>query len=708
MGNNLSHLKLKTTYRSDVDSLLKDFYIPALSKATIYQRSVAYFTSSSLAYAARGVTALLENGGRLELIASPALTEDDVEAINHGYASRKDKMREILMDGFQLNESYLVRKRLEALAWLVAENRLEVKIAFRTDEYGRFKRGIYHEKIGVIRDSIGNFISFSGSANESEGGLIANFESVPVYWSWNDPQQRASEISEYFRKLWKDETRGLRVIGFTDVASELLDQFKSLNPPTHSQEVQAEIDAEIILPPRSQIKGDLVLPRHITLRDYQCDVITEWLRNNGRGVFSLATGTGKTITALASATRLRAARRLEALLVICPYQNLVTQWCDELRQFGADPIEAFRSRDTWHSRLAGELARPRESNDPLLTVVTTFATLGTTAFQDLIPSFPRLSMIIADEAHHVGSVSLYNRLPEGGFPFRLGLSATPERWQDEDGTDRILGWFGPILEPQIRVSDAIEMGALCPYYYHPVFIELDELEAQRYQELTRRIAKLLGEGHTFATSPQLARLLHERSSFIATVKGKTDALEKLVRETANVSRTLVYCGSGSVDLGDAEDAETIRHVDHVVDLLGNRLSLRVAKYTAETSITDRSKIIQQLVDRDLQAVVAINCLDEGVDIPCIETAIILSSSTNPRQFVQRRGRVLRKFEGKEHARLYDMVVLPSTSDDPSDAERLLMERELTRYLEFARAAINGTSAEREILPHQHRFGLLHL
>ena len=211
MGNDLSQLNLKTTYRSSTDNLLKDFYIPALSKAKLYQRSVAYFTSSSLAVAARGVTALLENGGRLELIASPELTRDDVEAINKGYASREDKMREILLDQFQFSESNVERRRLEALAWLVAENRLEVKIAFRTDSYGRLKRGIYHEKIGVIRDSIGNYIAFSGSANESEGGLVTNFESIPVYWSWDDLQQRALEISKNFHSLWRDETRGLRV-----------------------------------------------------------------------------------------------------------------------------------------------------------------------------------------------------------------------------------------------------------------------------------------------------------------------------------------------------------------------------------------------------------------------------------------------------------------------------------------------------------------
>lgn len=707
MGSDLTSLQLKTTYRSDTDSLLRDFYIPALSLATVYQRSVAYFTSGSLAHAARGVSALVDNGGRLELIASPVLTEEDVDAINQGYETREAKMRRILLERFDLDECSLTKKRLEALAWLVAEDRLDVKIAFRTDLYGRFQRGIYHEKIGVIRDGANNFVSFAGSANESEGGLVTNFESVPVYWSWNDAQGRAAEIENYFKRLWSDSTRGLRVIAFTDVASELLQRYRPSNRPTMTEEVDAEVDADIIAPLTIQDPKGLSLPAHISLRDYQCDVIAAWIRNNGRGVYSLATGTGKTITAIATATRLRVARRLEALLVLCPYQNLVVQWCEELRSFGADPIEAFRSREFWHQRLVGELARPRGPHDPLLTVVTTFATLGTPAFQNLLASFPRQSMLIADEAHHVGSASLHQLLPDRGFPFRLALSATPQRWQDEDGTDRILNWFGPILEPQIGVPDAIRMGALCPYYYTPLFIELDELEAQRYQELTRKIAALLSQGHTFATSTQLAKLLHERSSFIATVKGKTESLKSLLLKEENLSRTLVYCGTGSVDL-DGDSAEVIRHVDHIVDVLGNELGVRVAKYTAETSISERGKIIQQLIEKDLQAVVAINCLDEGVDIPCVETAIILSSSTNPRQFVQRRGRVLRKFAGKSHARLFDMVVIPSGNDDPSEGERALMEKELRRYLEFARAAINGAQAERMILPLQDRFGLLHL
>lgn len=708
MSTKLSDLPLKTTYRSDRDSLLRDFYLPALSRATVYQRSAGYFTSASLSHAARGLTALIDGGGRLELIAAPMLTSEDIDAIRDGYVSRDDRIRASLLSEFAVTVSSLESRRLEALSWLIANDRLDVKIAFRVDPWGRCLPGIYHEKIGVIRDGHGDYVAFAGSANETEGGLITNFESIPVYWSWDDPQQRAHEIAANYEKLWADDTRGLRVLRFPEVAEEALRPYQPTNRPTQSQELELESSIDPLAQEFRTKSSTLRLPERITLRDYQVAIITEWLKNRGRGTFALATGTGKTVTALAAAARVRQAERLSALLVVCPYQNLVTQWAEEIRDFGGDPILAFHSRSDWHERLSRELLQPRSPQDPLLVVVTTFSTFGTPAFKDLLGQFPDQSMLIADEAHHIGSESSLSSLPALGFPLRLALSATPERHLDDEGTDKLLAWFGEVLEPRIGVREAIDMGALCPYYYHPTRIDLSAIEAEKYLEFSQRIASLMSAGHRIGESAQLGKLLLDRSAFLSHLEGKLTALSEIVQELEHVEKTLVYCGAGAAASDEDVGAELTKHVDVVVALLGDELGIRVQKYVATTRLEDRARFIGQLVSGDLQAIVAINCLDEGVDIPCIETAILMSSSTNPRQFVQRRGRVLRKHPGKEFAHVYDMIVVPKLTREVSKSEKSLMKREMTRYLEFARSAENGAEAERAVLPILEEFDLLHL
>jgi len=706
----LKDLNLKTTYRSGTDNLLTDFYHPALSRAKIYQRAVGYFTSKSLAHAARGVAALLKNDGSIQLIASPHLTDDDIDALNSGYGSREERLQALVSEKFDLDDCDWVSKRLEVLSYLVSQNKMDVKIAFRVDKYGRHTNGLYHEKIGVIHDAQSEYISFRGSANETEGGLITNFESIPVHWSWDDSQGRAAEIAEYFKKLWDDRTPGLKVLPFTDCARDLLEPYKPAYTPSIEQEKEEEF-ASIKPDGKSPSQPDgPCIPENIKLRDYQESVIDAWIANNGRGIYALATGTGKTVTALATATRLRYGGKLQAILVICPYRNLVTQWSTELKKFGVEAICAFQSRSTWHAKLTGELARPRSNKDAVLTVVTTFTTFGSEAFQALLNSFPRKTLLIADEAHHVGSNSLSDLVPkpDRGFPYRLALSATPERYQDEEGTKKIIDLFGPILEPRIGVAEAIEMGALCSYFYHPTFIELDEYESERYRELTSRAAKLISMQKNESTNAELRKILRDRTKFIAGVKGRFDFLKWYV-ENNEIRRTLIYCGAGSVDLEGTDSSEAIKQVDQIVDLLGNELGIRVAKYTAETRPNARKAIVRQLVEEELQAIVAINCLDEGVDIPCIESAILLTSGEDPRQFIQRRGRVLRTFVGKKHATIYDLIVLPAKRiGEASIGERNIVEKEIIRYLEFARTAKNRAEVEKRLLPLQEEYGLLHL
>lgn len=702
----LSELTLKTRYRSGEDNLLNDFYIPTLSLAFVYHRSVGYFTSNSLAIAAKGVAALIKNGGKMKLIASPSLTEEDVEAINLGHSKVEDKVLQNISNHFLCNEDNYTKYRLSVLSELIRENRLEIKIAIKINNAGKYVHGIYHEKLGVIKDAFGNYVSFEGSANETTGGIVANFERLPVHTSWKDPEGRAEEIDHDFRSLWGNATVGLEVIPFTDITSDLLKQYRRRHPPKLAD------DYELIPSQNNEVvnstEDNFVPPPEISLRPYQLKIINNWFEHKNKGIYSLATGTGKTISAISTACRLRKEGKLAGLLILCPLKNLVEQWDDELKKFGLKPLLAYMTRDSWEGPLHEELFFGRDHTHPeLLTVVTTFSTFASDTFQRYLKQFPEDSMLIADEAHHLGSENRFSTLPENGFKNKLALSATPERHNDSEGTEELINYFGNILDPRKSVGEAIQDGFLCPYYYHPIFVELKENERIVEDKYHSRMSELLASGERFGKSKLLEQLIIKINKSVPLHNGKINALKELLN-TKDFYKTLVYCGVGSIDASTITDfdKDRMKIVDIVMDIIGNTFSIPVDKYTAETKFNDRKRIISQLEDDTIRCLIAMNCLDEGVDIPCVQNAIILSSSNNPRQFIQRRGRVLRKHEGKPHACIYDMITLPSSSSNLEDLEIELLKYESLRYMDFAKDAINHLECERLLWEYKKKLGQL--
>ncbi len=210
MGN-LSELKLDISYRSDSDNVVTDFYVPCLAQSRLYRRAAGYFTSYGLAVAAKGIAQLIRTGGKLQLVVSPFLTEADIKAMEAGYQTREQVLRGAVFRDIENAESELIRHRLSALAWLISVGGLDVKLAFRVDpETDRIRSGIFHEKIGIFSDDKNNHVAFTGSQNETESGLLENFESIDVFCSWRDPEARVARKLQAFGKLWSDETSGPR------------------------------------------------------------------------------------------------------------------------------------------------------------------------------------------------------------------------------------------------------------------------------------------------------------------------------------------------------------------------------------------------------------------------------------------------------------------------------------------------------------------
>jgi DNA phosphorothioation system restriction enzyme len=683
MKTQLKNIEFKEEYRTDVGNIVDDFYIPALSACSLYRRAVGYFTSNSIHLAMQGISELIANGGKMQLIASPNLAEEDIQAINKGYKTRQEIVASAIAKAIPEEPApTLASSQWEVLAWMVAQGTLDIKIAIPAAEK---LSGLYHEKLGIFSDASGSYVAFSGSANETSGGLLSNFETIDVFTSWRDGSRTKRKI-ENFERLWDNQTATLEVIPFPEacrikVLQHLPKRLRILKPSQRPVPVNT-----------------FAIPEEKPLREYQVKAIKNWLSNHGRGVLQMATGSGKTITGLACAQKIFSSGHLDALIVVCPYIHLVTQWDIECRSFGLKPILCYKKTSNWLPFLNSGLASKVHLNEIPLTVIVTQTTFASDSFQTRIKHFPKKTMILADEVHNMGASGVRTFLPEQ-ISFRLGLSATPERWYDEEGTTSLYSYFGKILEPIFTLKDALDAGALCKYSYHPILIPLNEEEAREYRVLSALIARASGSGIEHKGS-RAEKLLIKRARLIATAEGKQTALELLMRKRPEFSHHLFYCGDGTIE---TDDGEMSKHADVIIDILSKRLGARVAKFTAENSSEERSALLAAFQKGDLQGLVAIRCLDEGVDVPSIKTAVILASSTNPRQFIQRRGRILRKSPGKKAAEIFDMIVYPPFSDVNSASERSLVKKEMRRYSEFAELASNAPEAKRILWKLQEHF-----
>ncbi|UTG82724.1 DEAD/DEAH box helicase family protein [Bacillus paranthracis] len=702
----LSTLVLNEEYRSDKCNLVNEFYVPCLSNSVIYKRSVGYFTSQSLAMVAKGLIQLINNGGRLQLIASPKLEEKDIEAIELGYEARKDIITKVLLRQLDNIEENIIKQRLGFLAKLIAEDRLDFKIAVPKD---RIQKGIYHEKLGVFEDDLGNIVAFSGSANETEGGLVRNFEQIDVFCSWKKADaKRANSKKLNFEELWKDNTNNLQIMNFTSAIRAKLIKFKQYAPSIDPDVVyQGRNNVEIL---NKRLEKKPALPKDLHLRDYQKDAIKSWFLNDGSGIYEMATGTGKTITALATGVILYQKISELALIIVCPYAHLVEQWAKEAKIFNFDPVLAYDSKKLWINILNQKIVSYNIGNSSNLCVITTNKTFISPSFQESIRKIKKSSMLIVDEAHHLGAKKSIENLSED-INYRLAISATPYRWMDSIGTQKIMEYFAPGVIFSFGLEKAIGV-FLTEYYYYPHIVTLTYEESERYYELSKRIARYNNYQTSnleidLSTEQFLKRLLIKRAKLIGRAVNKTKLLYTILKEKANSKYNIFYCGDETVD--------GVRQIEEVTKMLGNDLGMRVQTFTSKESNEERKRILGEFENGDLQGLVAIKCLDEGIDIPITETAYILASSTNPREFIQRRGRVLRKHPNKKYSYIHDFIVIPRGLDEVEkekpetfNIERALIRKELKRVDEFARLSRNAPEARMMVLEIKKKYNLLDL
>ena len=706
--------KVKSEYRSLIDNVVQDFYIPLLKDAVSYKRAVGFFSSSSLVEISKGIAGMAAEGGKIQIVASPYLSDEDIDAIRHGYEDRNKIIERALLT--QISEKptdYYSMERLNLLAALIADGVMDIQIAYTEDKHGI---GMYHEKMGIIEDVYGDKIAFSGSNNESATAMTINYETMDVFRSWGDSSEieRVRLKENAFYSIWHDTEPNIKVLKFPNITDALIERYRR-KPANFA--IDDEQFAKRMLTYASKISdisstyGGPIgarVPDDITLREYQKDAISVWVGENYRGIYDMATGTGKTLTGLGAISKL--SEDLDdvlAVIIVCPYQHLVEQWVEDIVRFNIKPIIAYGDspQKDWKKRLSRAVRDQKLRRDKsFFCLVCTNATFAKDYVQDEISKIQSPILLVVDEAHNFGART-YARLLDDRFTYRLALSATLDRHRDDEGTAMLYDFFGKKCI-EYSLDRAIDEDKLTKYKYYPIPVYLTDEELEKYEQKSYEMSKCLikGKDGKYKLNKRGEILAMERARIVAGASQKLETLREYIAPYAQDNNILVYCGATNVIDEKADysstDEEDVRKIEAVTRILGNEFGMEVAKFTSEENMETRATIKEQFQKGDrLQAIVAIKCLDEGVNIPGIRTAFILASTTNPKEYIQRRGRVLRKAENKPFAEIYDFVTLPRELDSVSgltteQAQRdlSLVKNELARIKEFGRLSMNSMEA----------------
>lgn len=697
-------LDIKNEYRSLLDSVAKDFYIPLLSKAVKYQRAVGFFSSSCLVEISKGISELAKNGGKIQLVASPYLSDEDIEAIKSGYAMRDQVVKDAVRREMTEGKTPFEKARLNLLANLISDGVLDIKIAFTEDSD---RMGMYHEKMGIITDAEGNRVAFAGSMNESATAMTLNYETIDVFCSWKGEEDRVVAKENAFASIWNDTEPNIKIIEFPELKQEIIEKYKRSVPDFEIDKKEYSPDIDTVLHTDLGIYTEYgpKFPEWFKLHDYQDEAITEWQKRDYRGIFDMATGTGKTYTGLGALTTL--SKNIDhklAAIIVCPYQHLVEQWVEDILKFNIEPIIGYSesSQKDWQKRLKDAIRdqKLKVRGKEFFCFICTNATFTSDYVQTQLAKIKSDTLLMVDEAHNFGAPYLSCLLFDN-YKYRLALSATLERHNDEEGTAKLYDFFGEKCI-EYTLDRAIEEKKLTKYKYYPIVVTLTEEELEAYDNLSYEIGKCImkGKNGKMKLSSRGERLALQRSRIVAGARNKVTMLEEVIQPYIHDKHILVYCGATkgleqNQDRSDV-DSEDIRQIDIVTDLLGNKLGMDVSQFTSKESVEEREVLKREFSAGDtLKVLIAIKCLDEGVNIPKIKTAFILASTTNPKEYIQRRGRVLRLAEGKEYAEIYDFITLPYgieevTSLTTAQVKRnsTLVKNELRRAEEFSRIAVN--------------------
>ncbi len=721
------------------------FFSEGLCNATTFDLKLGFFSSSAINVLCDGFACFIYNGGRMRLIINDILSEQDKQSINEGLSGNP-------LPAFNLNDIESLKNTLSArdrhffncLAFLIRHDRIDIKVIAPVGSHG-----IAHTKCGLFSDGI-NRVAFDGSCNFSRTALLNNIESITAFCDWDGGNDiyKIKDIAEDFNRTFEQRDGNVAYIAPQDIRTRITDAFGQKNVHELLKEEQELVSSHTSTAMSATVKRCLVRAREKVEaaidrtrkpedasaaplhepqfpylsgpRDYQRQAFDSW-KNKQNGLFAMATGTGKTLTALNCLLEIYKQCGYYRALILVPTQTLVEQWDEECKKFNFGHIcNIYSQNRTWEQEIDNILIKERlgiSETPQSFIIISTYASFARQNVFATLNQLGKKSLLIADEAHNMGASRILDLLGYIRFKRRIGLSATPDRQFDETGNNILNDFFG-IEEHytfEYSMKDAIDNGFLCRYYYYPHLVYLNEAEMTEYIEISDKLKGFFinEDGKSpFPEKNEIVKMqLIKRKRIIQKAANKTEIfrsiLEERYREKGNLKYTLVYVPEGNrpdyeADLYDTKetldpDEETERLIDRYTKIVQEvSKTTTVRKFTADSR--ERKQLLSGFASGDIEVLTSMKCLDEGVDVPRSEMAIFCASTGNPRQFIQRRGRILRTCNGKYHAVIHDLIVVPVI--DPT-AESYAMERkmlmgELKRVSDFALLSENANAALEEL------------
>ena len=653
--------EIKGFYTSTHDDLVEDFYNPVLSHTIKYDRLSGFFSSTSLACAARGISNLIRNNGKMRLLCGAQLDERDLIAIENAN-DLKDIVNKNFLGEYENLENQFVKNHVLLLGWMIANDFLEIKIGINTNGEEYKPDGMLHMKRGIFYDENNDCVMFIGSVNETCYGWTKNLEEFRVDKSWIYPDAIEGPVKN-FEELWDGEVPELLVFDIPNESKDILIK----NAPKTKFEVQKIID---------EIENIKRKPKdNRELFPYQIEAIKNWLDNDKRGILEMATGTGKTFTALKCLEEI--VKKEDVLVVIsCPYSHIIDQWEKDIYNLDLGRVYKFYggANSNWREdfqQLKLNINLKIDFDKPNI-ILTTHNTFSTKNFVNIV-----------DEAHHVGAKGFGKGL-SSKYEYRLGLSATPSRYMDYEGTDVLIDYFNGIVfkfnivEALSTINPITKKTFLTPYDYLPQKVTLNESELEDYKKLNKKIARLYhNKSSDDEENPNLQGLYSKRRAIVNNANQKYVVFRDILRKLPHKNHLIVFCSN-----------KQLKEVLKILNEEGISPSHKFTQKEGKTpskdygGLSQRQDLLKDFDDGICKSLVAIKCLDEGVDVPSADQVIIMSSTTNPSEYIQRRGRVLRRFKDKNKAYIYDLCVIP---DEDAGYDKI-MENEKKRLIEFTKTA----------------------
>ncbi len=675
---------------------------------------LGYFSSSAINLLSVGFATFISKGGKMKMVINHLLSSKDKETIEKANQESINKvfdLTDVVSLGRVLDE--YDTHFFECLAYLIAEKRIEIKVI-----KPKIGKGIAHYKSGVFSDGQ-DAVGYKASCNFTLYGLSENLEELEAFLSWENGRsnklikKQLKLIDDYFTE--KDED--VEYVSVNEIEVVLKDKFgkKDINELLVQEEHLLKKKQSLVSNPKlkktiAKLFSDIETIRRTPRfpyaegpREYQVNAYNSWVANNYKGMFAMATGTGKTITSLNCLLNEYKKTGIYRAIITVPTTALVEQWKKECAKFNFKNIITVSSKENWDKNLAF-FNTASKLIDTSYIVIVTYASLPRPKFQSYFTQLPKDTILIADETHNLGSQGLLRLLPSIHLEKRIGLSATPHRKFDETGNQAIQEFFND--EPPYIVSysmeEALKIGWLCNYTYYPHIVKLTDQEMEKYKELSLQLLRMGlfdRETGSFRSTPEIEKKLLERKRIIHKAANKLEAFKAILKsefdKRKNLKYTLVYVPEGIESNFDETDfsVETedenklINEYTKAVSQTDD--SVMVKQFTANS--TNREEILKNFEQSNIHVLTSMKCLDEGVDVPRSELAIFCASTGNPRQFIQRRGRVLRLNKDKIHATIHDLVVVPEVSDESTfEMEKGLVKKELERVVDFANLAMNKT------------------